>query len=32
MILFGVVVVLANWATTYIYLMGGSLSALFGRS
>jgi hypothetical protein len=25
MVLFGVVTVLANWATTYVYLMGGSL-------
>ncbi len=28
-ILFAVVVVLANWTTTYLYLMGGSVSDLF---
>ena len=28
-ILFAIVVVLANWATTYFYLMGGSVSDLF---
>lgn len=28
-VLFGVVPVLANWVTTYFYLMGGTVSELF---
>ncbi|MDY6973196.1 MAG: YeeE/YedE family protein [Thermodesulfobacteriota bacterium] len=28
-VLFGVVTILANWATTYFYLMGGTVSELF---
>jgi uncharacterized membrane protein YedE/YeeE len=31
-VLFGVVVILANWATTYFYLMGGTLGDLFRKS
>ncbi len=30
-ILFAVVVVLANWAATYFYLMGGNIRDLFGK-
>jgi len=28
MILFGIAVILANWATTYLFMMGGRLAEL----
>lgn len=31
-VLFGVVVVLANWVTTYFYLMGGTIRELSTKS
>jgi uncharacterized membrane protein YedE/YeeE len=31
-VLFGVVVILANWITTYFYMMGGTLSELWSKS